>query len=452
MTKIRLPMDTNYGLTRLGVSLQKTLNVYPHMGRGYRMFPGLTEFALIDSGGADRGADVMGGLLYVVSGTKLWSVASDGTETDRGTITGSARCVLANDGTTLLIATGSTLYSYTVAGGLTTVGDASISDNPDSVAFLNSHFILEQDDGQFLVSAAGDGTCYDALDYATAEGDGDGLKRVFAARELLFLFGERTTEVWYNSGRGRPPFDRQFVLRTGIAGRYAVSQHNDVVYFLDDNKVPKRFVNPSEIQSINTPALGEEFEGYTVSDCIVQTTTLRNEDFAIFSFPTQDKTWAFHAPSQAWFELGSDIGGNDGDRFFGQTFIKAHGKNLCIDHTSGEIFELDFSKYTHDGTSIKRQKDSVLLTSEMLERAPDEIALNAIFGHYDTSGSASVSISTSQDMSSFGSSRSVSPDGNETMKISQWGTAREHVIRQETSSDVRVDFLDLAVDIEVNNA
>src|ERR1700754_3691332 len=48
----------------------------------------------------------------------------------------------------------------------------------------------------------------DALRFATAESSPDNLVRVYSAFGQLWLYGEKTTEVWYNSGDADFPFAR----------------------------------------------------------------------------------------------------------------------------------------------------------------------------------------------------------------------------------------------------
>jgi len=54
--------------------------------------------------------------------------------------------------------------------------------------------------GQFFISGSYDVTAWDALDYATAEGDPDYLQAIISENRELWLLGKTSYEVWYNSG------------------------------------------------------------------------------------------------------------------------------------------------------------------------------------------------------------------------------------------------------------
>ena len=259
-----VPLESSYQSTRLDANRQQTLNLFPHTTRGYRQFPGHVTFAsfqatgesLTDSnasaitdadsdavqvsvtpGGADRGMIANGpnGLLYQVTGSALYSIDNSGAAVFIGEISNSPLpVVMATDANQLIITTGGTpdAYVYTVSGGLAEISDSDLL-TTSSVAFLDSRFIYQQPDGYFVVSALNDGTSIASLDFAQAEALPDDLLRVFSLNQLLYLFGETTTEIWFTSGTGRPPLSRQAVLQQGICGTHAVASIDGIIYFID---------------------------------------------------------------------------------------------------------------------------------------------------------------------------------------------------------------------------
>ncbi len=65
----------------------------------------------------------------------------------------------------------------------------------NSVTTLDTYMIISDVDSRnFYISAVGDPTTWNPLDVATKEGAPDFMQGVFAANELLFLFGLETTE------------------------------------------------------------------------------------------------------------------------------------------------------------------------------------------------------------------------------------------------------------------
>lgn len=328
-------LESSYNSTRLDANRQQVLNIYPHTLRGYRQVPGYVTFAdflstgealtdanastltdantniveaSITPGGADRGIVVEGpnALMYQVTGSSLYSVDSGGNALFLGNISNDPNpVVMATDANQLIICTGGnpSAYVYTVAGGLLEISDADLS-TTKSVAFLDSRFIFDQPDGYFVVSALNDGTDISALDFAQAEALPDDIRRVFSLNQLLYLFGEKTTEIWFTSGTGRPPLDRQAVLQHGICGTYAVDSIDGAIYFIDGNRRPGVIVG-SQHSPLYVPAIGEAWANYGTDDFTsarVSCYSLHQENFVDFIFPNQGVIWTHHVVSGSWFE------------------------------------------------------------------------------------------------------------------------------------------------------
>lgn len=87
---------------------------------------------------------------------------------------------------------------------------------------------------EFNISAADDGTSWDALDFASKEGYPDYIQSVFADREQLYLLGTESEEVWQNTGGALFPFSRITggAAREGSFARYAVVSLKTHVYYL----------------------------------------------------------------------------------------------------------------------------------------------------------------------------------------------------------------------------
>lgn len=77
----------------------------------------------------------------------------------------------------------------------------------------------KNESGQFIYSDLYDSTVENSFNFATAEGAPDDVIAVFSHNRNLWLFGEFTTEVWYNVGQKNLPFQRHQggFFETGIA-------------------------------------------------------------------------------------------------------------------------------------------------------------------------------------------------------------------------------------------
>ena len=124
-----------------------------------------------------RGQRKMGGLLYRVVGTTLYSVDSLGAHTSIGAISGSERCIMRNTAAQLIIVSDGLVWAYTVAGGLVSVTDADIV-GALAVDLINNQFVYSKPD-LFVISDVGDGSTASGLNAAQAESQPDELIRAY---------------------------------------------------------------------------------------------------------------------------------------------------------------------------------------------------------------------------------------------------------------------------------
>jgi len=444
--------------------------MYPHSKTGYRQFPGMVEFAAKGTA-AYRGGAVMGGIPYVIWGTSLNSIASNGTITViSGTVSGTGMLVVDTDGTQLVMTGGSVKMLYTVAGGLVSITDGDLGD-AYSNAYLDNTFYYENSNGRIFASSLGDASAIAALDFITSESFTDGVTRLYALNQLLYSFGTQTTEVYYTSGTGNTRLSRQVVLEHGILGRFAVDSIDDSIYLMDAARRLTRLQGGQRIP-ISVPGLGEELDGYsTVSDCTVSCYTINQENFIEITFPTEDKSWVVHERSGE--AVKREDWNNSRSRAAG--YLRAYGKLIAADHSSGQLFDFSAATFQDNATDVERALHSELVTSELLGVPSRPYLLNAIYLDYDSSSgflttdagvilttdtdeplsdtnvalSVNVSISKDGRGNFFSTPRAVTVADNGTLRLPNWGKCQDTIIRVSTSSDTNASFVGLAVDLEL---
>jgi hypothetical protein len=362
--RVAIPVvGPSYQSRETPLSAQITKNLYPSIDAEAKSivslhgFPGLKPWATTQPA-PDRGMHVANGVLYKVTGSTLYSINSSGTATARGTITGTGRCDFSNNAVYLVITTGGIAYAFNFAAG-TVIGisDADLT-LPTTVGYLNNFFIYDQNAGtagQFVTSQVSDPTDINALNYAEAESHPDDILRIVIYNQLVYFFGAETTEPWYNSGVGNPPFDRVQggVKPYGLASPWAVSVNDESVFFLDNNRQPQQMVG-LEIKPIGNNALGKEWLNYsTVDDAETLSYIIDQQTFFQVNFPTADKSWCYHQPSNSWFQMSYGV---EGGRYRGSSYAFAYGKHLMADYENGRVYELDFETHTDNGEVIQRQR------------------------------------------------------------------------------------------------
>jgi len=324
--------------------------------------PGLLLFGTVGTG-VIRGQHEMGGVLYVVSGTELYSVDSSGTGTLKGTIAGTSRVSMADNGTQILIANGTaTGYTFTVAGGLVTITDGDYP-TADTVRFIDTYFVANNSAsaGQFNISASNDGTNWDALDFATAEGSPDSLRAVEVDHRELWLMGSKTIEVWQNFGDPDFPFQRVALVEKGLHATHAYTRLDNSVFWLGDDLVIHRADQYSPVR-VSTHAIEEAIRKYsTTSDCFAYAYYDAGHAFVVFTFPTELKTWVYDIASGMWHERVSLSLG----RHISNAHSFVYNKNIVGDYReNGKLYQLAMDTFSDNGTAIERTATTPVLSND----------------------------------------------------------------------------------------
>jgi hypothetical protein len=276
-------------------------------------------------------------------------MASGGTETSIGTISGTGACIFADDGINLLIATTAAGYQYD-GSTLTQITDSDYEAG-GSVAYLNNQAIWQGFNQRFAVADAGDPDSIQSLNYATAESSGDDLVRVYVFRE-----------TWYNSGVGTPPFDRiqSGKMDIGLISRLAVSSNDNYMYWLGDDKNLYR-ASAYDPQPIMPPSIHNQFSGYDLSSACIKCLTRDGQNFVLIL--TSSKTWVYSESTQAWFELAYKAAE---EIYLASDYTYAYNKHLILSRLDSRVLELDEDIYTDNGEITIRERITAPISGSQL--------------------------------------------------------------------------------------
>lgn len=243
-----LPITTGFYQSKvLPLSAQVGINCYPHITEGTGLVgesvfatPGLSQVATSGASvsQANRGAHVFSGRPYFVCGTALYRLETDNTLTNLGTIEGSKRVSIADNGTQLMVLVpGGKGYIFTrMPDTLVEITDTDFTanGNPQYVRFVDGYFLCATDAKKFTISSLNDGTSWDALDFASAESSPDGVVTPVILRNQLYICGERTIEGFSNTGVGADfPFTRNgLFVDKGVSAPLSVINSNNSFLFI----------------------------------------------------------------------------------------------------------------------------------------------------------------------------------------------------------------------------
>jgi hypothetical protein len=272
-----------------------------------RHAPGVDPYYSVGTG-PGQGLHTFNDVLYAVSGGALYRVGSNGAATLVGRIGTIQPVYQANNGIQHVIVAAGRGY---VSNGTTLVQITDQDFRPAGpCAFLDNYILfVEQDTGRFFCSDLADATAYDGLDFATAEGAPDNLVALAVDHRQVLLFGEYTTEVWWDSGGtgGGFPFERVAggFLEYGCAAAGAVTKIDNSVYWLANDRTARVLMGDTPVK-VSKYNVERAWRGYArVDDCEAFNYTLGGHLCTGWRFPSEGACWIYDITTQQWHERES---------------------------------------------------------------------------------------------------------------------------------------------------
>lgn len=363
-----------YTLEHPSAGSQRLVNLYPELHEGgarkgnvarFVGTPGLRKRVTLGDGpirGVHRAST---GQLFVVSGASLYEVFSHWSSQLRSGSLASAtgRVTMADDGTRLLIGDGgSTAFQATLTPGSAVAAVVDTDCPGGHVDWQDGYFLhTVPNTGRFAISGLNDVT-YDAVDTATAEGRPDNLAMLISANRQLWLFGERTTEVWWNSGAADFPFARNesaFIETGTVAAGTCVRAGNAVAWVGSDEKGRGVVWHAQGVQAarISTHAVELALSQYSrLDEASAFAYQQGGHEFYQLSVP-DGGTWVYDFSTQQWHERSYLTStGEEPHRAWVGTV--AFGEVVVGDREDGRLYTYDLTHYTDDGQPIRRLRQS----------------------------------------------------------------------------------------------
>lgn len=414
--------------------------------------PGVSAYATLGTGTtAGRGLHVMGGVLYAVAGTTVYSI-SGGTATALGTIGGTDRVTMADNGTQLMIV--SEEQGYVVeAGTVTPVTDPDFRPAA-AVDFCDNYLVfVESGSGRFFSSDLANATAYDALDFATAEGSPDNLVTLIVDHRQVILFGERSTELWYNSGQTGFPFERvpSGFIEQGCAAARSPAKIDNTVFWLAEDLTVRRLAGDTP-QVVSQHGVEEAIRGYsTVADAEGFTYTLDGHFCYVLNFPTAGATWVYDIGVNEWHERQSypDLGWLvvDAAHLNGNVYVQ--------NRSTGNVGILDPDTHTEFGETMRREwtyGTAYSTNSRVLHRRFEVVAEMGV----GVPTEPELALEWSNDGGRTwvaGPSRTLGAEGTRGRAVwHRLGAARDRVYRCRCSEPVRIHIQGTELDVEPTDA
>lgn len=361
--KIPLPRGSYEGRSS-NVNAQVVQNLYPEIdqegGKSVLALygtPGMVERVTLAASTVVRGLYPFGSVLYAVAGSKLYSVSTVWAAAELGTLdTSTGPVYFDDDGTYIALADRTSGYTYhTGTATFAKITDADFI-GANAMCLMDGYFITCY--GQkFQISSLLNPTAWAAADVANVRGRSDDLTTIVPFDNYLWCLGQRTAEIYYNTGASFPfeKYPGGFFER-GLSSGGAFCKSNDALYWFTDDREWIKAEAGLKIVKISTHQLDYIFDQLgTISDAIMYCYAQAGHTFIVLTFPTDSKTFVYdettgliHTRKSYDSDSGADI------RHWSNCCTFFNGYVVVGHYSNGKIYTLDLNTYLDGASRIRR--------------------------------------------------------------------------------------------------
>ena len=229
------------------------------------------------------------------------------------------------------------------------------------VKFLDGFFIIQKTNtGEFYISQSYDGSNWDQLDYATAEGSPDNLVGIEVIHDQLLLFANTHTEIWYDAGQ-QFPFQRisGALIQVGCMAPFSICTNGDTAFWLGGSVTGHGQVwamDGMQPTKISIPSIDHIIESLpNIQDAVGFSYTQEGHKFYAISFQQGNKTLCYDMTTGEWHERAYwNKAAGRFERHRAQYSGFCFGLNLVTDYGNGSVYYFDETSATDDGAIIRR--------------------------------------------------------------------------------------------------
>lgn len=345
--------QSSYQPRSQGIAVERVRNLYleanPTSTRAPAALlptPGLKQWSSAGTGPI-RAMEPMGAHLYVVSGSDLYALDGLGSPTLIGAVSVSSQVRMTNNGTHVAISAGSTVHAANLSGVVSTALAPGIG-----ATYQDGYGIFAKAGTQeFYTTDLDDMTTIGALSFSTADAQPDLIVGLISDHRELWIFKQRTIEVWVNAGLSGFPFVRAGggFIEHGCKATCSIAKAENMVFWLGDDLNVYRAAG-YQAEAVSTPAIRNMIANAASPDSAVAFTySQAGHEWYVLLF--SDLCLAFDITTGLWSERksrGMDRWRANCHAFFGD-------KQLVGDYSSGAIWELDLSTYAEGTEMIERE-------------------------------------------------------------------------------------------------
>lgn len=219
---------------------------------------------------------------------------------------------------------------------------------------------------------------FNPLDFAAKTVIADPLVSAVVSQSFIWLLGQQSYEIWYNSGGGGSgalinnnfPFEisQGIVKNIGCAAKHSiVAVASNTIYWLSLDAAGQGIVmqgSQGVSNRISTHAIETQISTYpTISDCVAYSYQQQGHVFVAFNFPSAPNfngqadagvTWVYDASTGEWHERTWIDSNGIEYRHRANCAANVYGMIVCGDWENSNLYQFDLTNFTDNGMPIKR--------------------------------------------------------------------------------------------------
>jgi len=263
---------------------------------------------------------------------------------------------MASNGTEIILVDGSAGYLInTTANTVTQITDPDFPNGVRRATYQDGYFIVAGDNSQkFYISGLLNGSAWDGLDFASAEGSPDNLVTLIVDHREVWLFGETSVEVWYNAGLPDFPLARiqGAFNEIGCISAYTIAKMDNGIFWLGADARGQGIVyraNGYTGQRISTHAVEWHIQQYgNLTDSLAYTYQQDGHSFYVLIFPSANTTWVYDVATGAWHERAGWSNGSF-TRHRSNCQMAFNNQIIVGDYETGNIYAYNLDTYADNG-------------------------------------------------------------------------------------------------------
>jgi len=381
---------------------------------------------------------------YVATAKALYVFNSETSTFDNiGALNFDRKVTFADNGIDLMMVGGN---GYSYSPSLSAIKDMSTEEGwyPASmVTYMDGYFIFNRTGtGQFFISKLYS-TEIDPIDWASAESAPDDTIGVIVASRQLWIVGERTCEVWYDSGDPDFPFTRVSgaVSDIGCSNHQTIAKIRDNIFFAGtDNKV---YLTNGYTPTVVSTAAIEKHLSIADRETLIAFTYSENGHWFYALTIDDNKTFVYDPGTAQWHTRSSEKLG----KWAISGAINLYESGAVVGFSEKEYHSVSIDHLTENGARIRREAVSLPINNTVNKIRIHEVQLDMETGFDD---SAKVILQLSKDSGATWGNEVISYTGNvgEQKTRVRWlrlGQTRDAIFRIVITDAIPIRILGLWV-------